>query len=126
MPSNLKPEEKKAIVEEIHSLRLLGALPNDLANHLAKNGQTLSNRQLAGLLTAADNQLAAATGDIEDEHRRKLIQFHFASRRAIFARAMAAGDLRTALSAIRDEAELLNLYPKHEQTAAAPQVLIFN
>lgn len=122
--SKLAPQERKQIVEELHSLRLLGALPNDMAAHLAKNGQSLTNRQLQGLLAAADKMLSQATIEIEDEHRKKLVQFHFATRRMILARSLSQGDLRTALSALRDECELLNLMPKKEQAApAAPLVL---
>jgi hypothetical protein len=46
-----------------------------------------------------------------EKNRDRLMAHHFAARRALFARAMAVSDYRTALSALRDEAELLALYP---------------
>ena len=42
---------------------------------------------------------------------KKLLRRHLAQRRNLFAKAVSAGDLRTALAAAQDEARLLNLYP---------------
>ena len=46
-----------------------------------------------------------------EENRDKLLFRHLAQRKHIYTKAMAAGDYRTALAAVRDEAELLSLFP---------------
>jgi hypothetical protein len=43
--------------------------------------------------------------------RKKLLRRHLAQRRNLFAKAILAGDYRTALAVARDEAELQGLYP---------------
>jgi hypothetical protein len=64
--------------------------------------------------------------------RKKLLRRHLGQRRNLYAKAVSAGDYRTALAAVQDEAKLLGLYPpaKHELTGKggkdlfpAPKVL---
>jgi hypothetical protein len=43
--------------------------------------------------------------------RKKLIRRHLARRENLYAKAVLAGDIRTALAVLRDEAELVGLYP---------------
>src|SRR5262249_20399683 len=43
--------------------------------------------------------------------RKKLIRRHLARRRHLYRKAVSQGDTKAALAAIRDEAELLGLYP---------------
>lgn len=54
-----------------------------------------------------DDQIAAEF----HSSRKKLVRQHVARRRNIFAKAMAKGDLRTAIAASDSEAKLLNLFP---------------
>jgi hypothetical protein len=58
---------------------------------------------------------------------KRLLRNHLARRRNLYAKAVLAGDFRTALSAARDEAELLNLYPpqRHQLTGKAGGPLRF-
>jgi hypothetical protein len=58
--------------------------------------------------------LAKADAAVEASHvrsRRKLMRRHLAQRRNLYAKAVLAGDIRSALACLRDEAELLGLYP---------------
>ena len=66
----------------------------------------VSDRQLQRYTAEADELLAQSLED----NRDRLMAYHFAARRALYARAMAAGDLSTASRILKDEAELLNLY----------------
>lgn len=68
---------------------------------------TLSDRQLRRYVAAADRLLVADLKHSVDEQRKR----HVAKRRIIYARAMAAGNYAVALAALKDEAELLGLYP---------------
>jgi hypothetical protein len=94
-------------VEEILSLRLLGANATDIRRHAEKKGWNVSDRQLQRYSAEADELLAASV----ERDRDRLMAYHFAARRALYARAMAAGDLSTARLVLRDEAELEGLYP---------------
>lgn len=65
----------------------------------------LSDRQIRRYVKEALGLIA----DISTEDRGKLLNRHVAMRRAIQARAIAAGELRVALAALDSEAELLGL-----------------
>ena len=65
--------------------------------------------------------MAKADKAIEDSasrSRKKLLRGHAAKRRNLYAKAVLSADYRTALACLRDEAELLGLYPnaKHVVT----------
>src|SRR5262245_26750032 len=94
-------------VEEVFQLRLLGALPTDIRRHAREQEWNVSDRQWQRYTAAADELLAASV----ENNRDRLMAHHFAARRSLFSRAMAVSDYRTALAALRDEAELLGLYP---------------
>src|SRR6266508_3629807 len=94
-------------VEEILNLRLLGALPTDIRRHAEEQQWGLSERQLQRYTAKADALMTAAV----EKNRDKLMAYHYTSRRALYSRAMAVSDYRTALATLRDEAELLALYP---------------
>jgi hypothetical protein len=70
-------------------------------------GKPLSEAMLWKLLTRADRLVHES----HERSRKKLFRRHLAQRRNLYAKAMLAGDLRTALSVVQDEAELLGLYP---------------
>lgn len=67
----------------------------------------LSDSQLYRYLQGVDELIAESCKG----ERPKLFDRHLAQRRALYGRAVNTGDLRTALSVLRDEAELLQLYP---------------
>src|SRR5919201_2075319 len=109
--------EVRQRVEEVLRVRLLGAELWDIRQHASEQGWDVSDRQLYRYLAAADKLLAQTL----EKDREKLLNRHLAQRRALYARAMEVGDLRTALAVAKDEADLLNLYParRHELTGAA-------
>jgi hypothetical protein len=94
-------------VEAIYQLKTLGALPTDVRRHAEEKGWNVSERQLQRYTARAEEMLAAAV----EKNKDRLLAHHFTARRALFARAMAVSDYRTAPSALRDEAELFGLYP---------------
>jgi hypothetical protein len=103
-------------VEEIASLKLLGALWTDIRQHAEEKEWGVSERQLHRYLASADEVIAANV----EKNRDRLLAHHFSARRALYARAMAVSDYKTALAVLKDEAELLALYPakRHEVTGA--------
>ena len=105
-------QEVQARVEEVLRIRLDGAELWDVRQYASEKGWGVSDRQLRRYIAAAAEMIAeAACVD-----RAALVSLHLAKRRALYARAVQAGELRTALSCAQDEAQLLGLYPaqKHE------------
>jgi hypothetical protein len=94
-------------IEEVLSLRLLGAEFVDVRQHASQAGWGVSDRQLYRYIAEGDKVLARTL----ERDREKLFNRHVAQRRALYARAMAVSDYRTALAVLRDDAELHNLYP---------------
>jgi hypothetical protein len=70
-------------------------------------GKSLSERQLRNYVTRADCIIRASV----NEKRSRTIRRHLAQRANLYAKAVNAGDVRTALAVLRDEAELRGLYP---------------
>ena len=103
-----KAEAQKR-VEEVLSLRLLGAEFLDIRQHASAQKWDVSDRQLWRYIAAGDELLARTL----ERDREKLFRRHIAQRRALYARTMAASDYSTAARILKDEAELCNLYP-HE------------
>jgi hypothetical protein len=72
------------------------------------DGQTpLTKRQVARYVEKADAIIAESTR----ESRKRSIAKHLAQRANLYAKAVNAGDVRSALAVLRDEAELRGLYP---------------
>jgi hypothetical protein len=100
-------------VESVMKLRLLGAEFHDLrafANEEdAETGRpwNVSDRQLWRYCHQAD---ALLEKNLEKD-KGKLFARHIGQRRALYARAMESGDWKAALAILKDEAELLGLYP---------------
>jgi hypothetical protein len=105
MKSDQKTVRKR--VEEILSIRLLGALPTDIRRHAEEQGWQVGERQLQRYTAMSDELMAESL----EKNRDKLMAYHFAARRALYARAMAVSDYSTAKAVLKDEAELLCLYP---------------
>lgn len=99
-------------VEEVMKLRLLGAEFHDVRQYAAEEDAdtgrpwNVSERQLWRYIAASDKLLDKYL----EKDKAKLFNRHVAQRRALFARAMEAGDWRAALAVVRDEAEMLGLY----------------
>lgn len=123
-PGKSKPKATKAViarrVEEVLRIRLDGAEIWDLCEYVREKEQEagsawelkdgakpISNSQLWRYVARADKLLAVSCRT----SRKKLLRRHLAQRRNLFAKAVLAGDYRTALAVARDEAELQGLYP---------------
>ena len=75
--------------------------------HLEPGDDPLSDSQIRRYMQRVDVSIAESCRD----KKKKLIGRHLAQRRNLYAKAVSAGDLRTALAVLRDEAELEALYP---------------
>lgn len=128
------PEKRKASkaqfmlrLTEIIRIRLSGAKEWDVAEYVreqegtegspwrrAENEKPLSRRSIRRYMQKADEVIAAST----KERRRQALVKHLARREEMFAKAMNAGDIRTALAVADSEAKLRRLFPaaKHEVT----------
>ncbi len=92
--------------------------------HVAEGGKPLSYSQIRRYAVRAEKVIAESCR----ASRKRLLRRHLAQRRNLFAKATAAGDYRTALAAVRDEAELLGLYApkKMEVTGKGGSALRFS
>jgi hypothetical protein len=102
-------------VEEVLSLRLLGAEFLDIRQHASGQGWGVSDRQLWRYIAAGDKLLAQTL----ERDRVKLLNRQIAQRRALFSRAMSVSDYGTALRVLDSEAKLLDLFPSAEAKLAA-------
>jgi hypothetical protein len=124
-------------VEELVCIRLDGAQWWDVRQYVSeksseagscwevkKGEQPLSERQLRRYVRRAD---AVIEKSIEQD-RERAIKRHLARRENMYARALNAGDIRTALAVARDESELLGLYSpkKVELTGKGGGPLLFS
>jgi hypothetical protein len=106
-------------VEEVFKLRLGGAEFADIREYARAPEQSwnVSDSQLWRYVAAAD-QLVKARFDARAEH---LLNRHLLQRRTLYAHAMGAGDFRTALAVLQDEAKLEGLYPPQKIAPTNPQ-----
>ncbi len=124
MKGKKKPKASKATVLlrllEIVRIRLDGAKLWDVCEYvrekeqeddspwkLPDDGKPLSQSQIARYVQKADDTIAESTR----ERRRQSRVKNLARREHMYARAMNAGDIRTALAVAQDEAKLRGLYP---------------
>jgi hypothetical protein len=103
-----KAEVRKR-VEEVFKLRLGGAEFADIREYARAPEQNwnVSDSQLWRYIQASD-KLTKERFDARAEH---LLNRHLLQRRTLYAHALGAGDHRTALSVLQDEAKLEGLYP---------------
>jgi hypothetical protein len=96
-------------VNEVLKLRLGGAEFLDIREYAAAPEQAwgVSDTQLWRYIREAD-ALCKEHFDAKAEH---LLNRHLLQRRTLYAHAMGAGDFRTALAVLQDEAKLEGLYP---------------
>ena len=98
-------------VQEVSRLLLAGAEFAEIRQYASDHGWRISDRQVHRYMAAAYEGLATTT----DRTRKQLLGRHLMQRRALYARALKSGDLKTALQILRDEADLEALYPPSRQ-----------
>jgi hypothetical protein len=105
-------------VEEVFKLRLGGAEFADILQYASAPEQNwqVSPRQIWNYIAAAD-RLVKERFDAKAEH---LLARHLLQRRQLYAHAMGAGDFRTALAVLQDEARLEGLYPPQKIAPTNP------
>ncbi len=106
-------------VEAVYKLRLGGAEFHDIREYAAapEQGWGVSDSQLWRYVRAAD-KLMKDRLDAKAEH---LLARHLLQRRQLYAHAMGAGDYRTALAVLQDEAKLEGLYPPTKVAPTNPE-----
>lgn len=107
-------------LQEILRILIAGGEFEDIRNYAAERGWNLSERQLRRYSERVYEGLAEVT----KRDQKQLLGRHLMQRRALFARAMKNGDLRTALHVLRDEAELEGLYPPTKIAPTTPDGLL--
>lgn len=95
--------ERWDVLENVRAREKKGEAPWEVP----ADANPLSEGTIWSLLTKADREIH----DSHSRNRKQLFRRHLAQRRSLYAKAVLAGDLRTALACVKDEAELLNLYP---------------
>jgi hypothetical protein len=98
-------------VEEILTFRLDGAQRHDIVRYAAEKGWDVKPRQIENYIRMADNLLI----EQQEPKRKRLIGLHLARRGALYARAVNAGDYRTALAIADSEAKLQGLFPSDKE-----------
>lgn len=86
---------------------MLGAEFLDIRQYASEQKWDVSDRQLWRYIAAGDKILEQTL----DRDRARIINRHVAQRRALFARAMSVSDYGVAARVLKDEADLLGLYP---------------
>jgi hypothetical protein len=102
----------------VFGLRIGGAEFEDLRQYASAPEQSwgVSDRQLWRYIRAAD-AICKEHFDAQADH---LLARHLLQRRQLFAHCMSAGDFRTALAVLKDEAELERLYPPKKVAPTDP------
>lgn len=125
-PGRAKPTTKATVlrrIDQVLQIRLAGAEFWDVRQYVRDQEAVAGSdwEVPAGLAPMADSTVYSyikrADKLIVESHersRKKLLRRHLAQRRHLYARAVAAGDFRTALTVLRDEALLIGLYPNGE------------
>ncbi|MEX2172208.1 MAG: hypothetical protein WD851_23005, partial [Pirellulales bacterium] len=106
-------------LQEVLRILIAGGEFEDIRNYASERGWNLSQRQLRRYVERVYEQLATVT----ERNQKQLLGRHLMQRRALFARAMKVGDLRTSLQILRDEAQLEGLYPPTKIAPTTPDGL---
>jgi hypothetical protein len=106
-------------VEAVYRLRLGGAEFHDIRDYADAPEQqwNVSDTQLRRYISTAD-KLMKERFNAKADH---LLARHLLQRRALHAHAMQAGDYRTALAVLQDEAKLEGLYPPTKIAPTNPE-----
>ena len=75
--------------------------------HAEENKWEVGERQIRNYIAQSDEILEQTL----EKDRNRLLNRHLAQRQTLYAHAFAAADYATAKAILKDEAELLNLYP---------------
>lgn len=75
--------------------------------YVEPGAKALADGTIRNYMTKADRIMTETL----ERSRKKIRRRHLAQRRNLYAKAATTGDLRTALSVLQDEAQLLGLYP---------------
>jgi hypothetical protein len=94
-------------VNEVLEIRISGAEFHDILQYSSEHGWNVGERQLWNYIHAADKLLVERL----EKDRDRIFARHVAQRRALYARCLNVGDFSSAGRILRDEAELLGLYP---------------
>ena len=97
-------------------LRLAGKSLDEVVQYADAEGWDVAWQTVSHYVARADSWLAR---DI-DRQMHHLVRDHIGRRRALFARAEKVGDLATAARLLKDEAELLRLYPAKRHELSGP------
>ncbi len=95
-------------VGEILRIRLDGAQFHDIVQFVADQKWELKERQIYNYIRRADDLLV----ERQEKKRKRVVGLHLAKRQALYARAVNAGDYRTALAIADSEAKLRGLFPE--------------
>ena len=101
--------------QDVYRLLLAGAEFAEIRQYASEKDWQVGDRQIRRYLDVAYRRLAKLT----ERDRQQLLGRHLGQRRALYARAVKEGDLRTALQILRDEAELEGLYGPATQVVAS-------
>ncbi len=115
MPKSSQAETQHRVAEVLR-LVLAGAEFPEVRQFAKQQGWKVSDRQLRRYMEAAYRQLA----QLSDQDADQLKGRHLMQRRALYARALKGGDLRTALVILQDEAKLEGLYPPTKIAPTTP------
>ncbi|MBY0512552.1 MAG: terminase family protein [Gemmataceae bacterium] len=97
-------------VEEILQIVLDGAGYAGIVQFVASQGWEVKERMIRQYIGRAYKLLV----ERQERKRSQIIARHLAQRQKLFARAVNAGDYRTALAILADEAKLRGLYPEKD------------
>lgn len=103
-------------IQDVSRLILSGAEFSDIRQYAAEQGWDVGDRQLSRYLKIAYERMARAL----QRDKKQLVGRHVMQRKALYARAVKANDLRSALQILKDEAELEGLYPPTKIAPTTP------
>jgi hypothetical protein len=101
-------DEMAARIEAVMLIRLEGAQLPDVRTFAGEKGWAVSDSMLRKYISKADLRIARVAGPDHESHLR----YHLAKRRMLYGRCVTTGEYATALSVLKDEADLLGLYPE--------------
>ena len=104
-------------VNEILTIRLQGAEFSDIVQYASEKEWGVGERQLRNYVRQSDALLAETL----ERDREKLLNRPSPSGGGSYARCMAVSDYSNARAVLKDEAELLGLYPAKKVEASGPQ-----
>ena len=105
-PKKSTEAEVSRRVEEVLRIRIDGAAFADIREYAGEKGWGVSDSMLRKYIEKANGLLKERT----ERSRSHLLRLHLARREALYSRAVASADCRTALAVLADDAKLRGLY----------------